>query len=723
MSGLIAVVLAATLWATSRELEKALLRTGGERALAAADQVSTMMAQGTARGMTEVRRVAGDDAVRRLLEGPTTELDAARQIVRPLAVASQPPVELRAANGALVLSVEPARGRALEFSARVPLRPGLSPFLVSGDAVFYGVVAEVTPKAAAGIALGSPARGVLGYVVVRRVLTTAQITETLNRLVGGGAFVSVGDPTDGVWTNFSKVLAPPPVDRTKKGVTSYRLANGDVRIGAMSLIAGTPWAAWIEFPRERILEPLYGVRRRIVMMGLLIMGVAIVLASAVSARMTKPIRELATAATAIADGDFSPRVRTERRDEIGRLGLAFRAMSERVEVSHRELESRVAERTTTLSEARAVLEERVADLNVARAELDRFFSLSIDLLCIADCDGRLLRVNPAWQHTLGWTAEELTSVPYLDRVHPADRDATSAEAAALANGGVTVHFENRYRTKDGSYRWLSWNSAAAADQGRLYAAARDITNEKATAEALERHVTELKATNDELESFTYSVSHDLRAPLRHVTGFASMLEKSAAGRLSETETRYVRTIVEAASRMGRLIDDLLTFSRMGRSALARRRVSLNQVLREALHEVRGARPNDGVEWTIHALPDVDGDPAMLRLALINLLSNALKYSAGRPHPAIEVGEDGSDARESVIYVRDNGVGFDMQYAHKLFGVFQRLHNADAFEGTGIGLANVRRIVHRHGGRVWGQGVVDRGATFFIALPNVQEASA
>jgi light-regulated signal transduction histidine kinase (bacteriophytochrome) len=222
--------------------------------------------------------------------------------------------------------------------------------------------------------------------------------------------------------------------------------------------------------------------------------------------------------------------------------------------------------------------------------------------------------------------------------------------------------------------------------------------------------------NHELEAFSYSVSHDLRAPLRHITGFASLLQRSAASRLSEQEARHMRTIIDAATRMGRLIDDLLAFSRMGRTALDLQPISLDAVVDDALLELHGL-PGREVAWTIHRpLPIVAGDPAMLRLVFVNLLSNAVKYAGARDVPAIEIGATGGDGAETVVFVRDNGVGFDMQYAHKLFGVFQRLHSADAFEGTGIGLANVRRIVQRHGGRVWAEGIVDAGATFFFSLP-------
>jgi signal transduction histidine kinase len=227
---------------------------------------------------------------------------------------------------------------------------------------------------------------------------------------------------------------------------------------------------------------------------------------------------------------------------------------------------------------------------------------------------------------------------------------------------------------------------------------------------------ELEAVNAELEAFSYSVSHDLRAPLRHVTGFASLLEARAKDRLDAQCSRYVQTISQAANRMGQLIDDLLAFSRIGRGQLVRRTVRLNDLVREARDEVTFGLTNRDIEWQIADLPAVEGDPAMLRLVMINLLSNAVKYTSPRPHARIEIGADAATNGEVIVFVRDNGVGFDMQYVGKLFGVFQRLHGTDEFEGTGIGLANVRRIVNRHGGRVWAEGAVDQGATFYVALP-------
>jgi signal transduction histidine kinase len=248
---------------------------------------------------------------------------------------------------------------------------------------------------------------------------------------------------------------------------------------------------------------------------------------------------------------------------------------------------------------------------------------------------------------------------------------------------------------------------------------------------LEQSVTELTQANQEAEAFSYSVSHDLRAPLRHISGFVDLLRRGSHDRLDEKGQRHLDTIARAARNMGQLIDDLLAFSRVSRTRPHREAVDLGFLVREVVQPVRVEAADRAVEWVIGDLPRVTADPALIRIVLTNLVGNAVKYTRTRPRPRIEIGAlDGAAAPEAtdgahgqaVLFVRDNGVGFDMEYAGKLFGVFQRLHRAEEFEGTGIGLATVRRIVDRHGGQTWASGQVDEGATFYFSLPLAERSA-
>lgn len=261
---------------------------------------------------------------------------------------------------------------------------------------------------------------------------------------------------------------------------------------------------------------------------------------------------------------------------------------------------------------------------------------------------------------------------------------------------------------------------AILEQRQAEEASRAKTEELVTvqreSEAIRRLNEQLEASNRELEAFSYSISHDLRAPLRHIDGFADLLQKHTAATADEKGRRYLGTISQSAKQMGLLIDNLLAFSRIGRAELSRTTVNLNKLLKDVVQSMRQDLDGRRIAWTIASLPSVFGDQAMLRQVLVNLVGNAVKYTGPREEARIEVGSQNGTPGEVVIFVRDNGVGFDMKYADKLFGVFQRLHSASEFEGTGIGLANVQRIVRRHGGRVWGEGVVDAGATFYVSLP-------
>lgn len=243
----------------------------------------------------------------------------------------------------------------------------------------------------------------------------------------------------------------------------------------------------------------------------------------------------------------------------------------------------------------------------------------------------------------------------------------------------------------------------------------DVLNQE-----LSNHVRQLEAANKELEAFSYSVSHDLRAPVRHISGYLELLEKQDVACLDEKSRHYLDVVAAAAKRMGLLIDDLLSFSRMGRAEMMKSRIDFGALVQEVVRELAADAPGREIEWEIAPLPVVVGDRAMLRQVMVNLIANALKFSRSSPVARIEIGAVTDHAQETLFYVKDNGVGFDMRYQDKLFGLFQRLHAQEEFEGTGVGLANVHRIVLRHGGRTWAEGDPGKGAVFWFSLPKTEE---
>lgn len=315
--------------------------------------------------------------------------------------------------------------------------------------------------------------------------------------------------------------------------------------------------------------------------------------------------------------------------------------------------------------------------------------------------------------------DQLPGVPVILLVDP-DLENMALEAVKQGATDYVVKTAARIRR-------LPFSIEIALDRARIAEDGKKAKNELTQLTLdLEKRVTDrtaqLASANQELEAFSYSVSHDLRAPLRAIEGFAQILLEDHSGQLDPEARRCLNVIITSTERMNRLIEDLLAFSRLTRAEFETRPINMTELAQSAAGELRRSDPNSKAQITIPPLLPVKADAAMLRQVWINLISNALKFSRKQSNPEIELGSyiDGS---EQVYYVKDNGVGFDMQYAPKLFNVFQRLHRSDQFEGTGVGLAIVRRIIHRHGGRTWAEGKVGAGATFWFSLPVEGENSS
>ena len=378
-----------------------------------------------------------------------------------------------------------------------------------------------------------------------------------------------------------------------------------------------------------------------------------------------------------------------------------------------------------LRQTRNELEIQVAE----RTQQASLLNLTHDSIFVRDASDVVTYWNRGAQELFGWRPEEAVG----RHVHELLRSVFQApveeiHADLLRSGRWEGEFES---TKaDGTKvivasRW-SLQRDERGQPAAILETSNDITLRKqgeqeigTLNEELGKRSADLEASNKELEAFAYSISHDLRAPLRHMAGFTELLQKNTASVLDEKSKRYVTMILESAQRMGNLIDDLLAFSRISRAEAHKTAVDLEELVQEAVTEAQQDTRGRDIVWRVGRLPHCYGDRSMLRLVLVNLISNAVKFTRTRARAKIEIGCLKEEKDQVVVFVRDNGVGFDMRYASKLFGVFQRLHRAETFEGTGIGLATVQRIVHRHGGKVWAESLVDKGSTFYFSLAKNQ----
>lgn len=517
-----------------------------------------------------------------------------------------------------------------------------------------------------------------------------------------------------------KIFARYPAELKLDDVAPPPAASGH-RIDFASLVAYQP-----VLHNQKRLGTLYlksdmgAMRERFQLYGVivvLVIGSSLLVAVFFSQRLQKgisvPIMDLAETARAVSwRRDFSVRAVKHGNDELGALTDAFNDML-----------TQIHQRDQALRESETRL----------RAVLNSALSAVI----VTDELGTIIDWNARAEKVFGWTRREALGLTFTETIIPPQtpgaRPLAIKEFAAQGQGkSAAWPVEMTASCRDGRKLpvELAMNSLSTEGVVSYCAFITDITERKRAAaeilalnQQLERRVIErtaqLENANKELEAFSYSVSHDLRAPLRHIDGFASMLTSHVKEGLDDKAKRYLTIINDSAKRMGRLIDDLLMFSRNGRAELKCTAVKLADMIEEVHLQLAAESQGRKIEWRIGAIPDVYADAALLRQVVINLLSNAVKYTRPRPHAIIEVGAQIGPDAEVVVFVKDNGAGFNPKYTARLFGVFQRLHADSEFEGTGVGLANVQRIILRHGGRVWAEGEVDVGATFYFSLPSVR----
>ncbi|MGB8355515.1 MAG: ATP-binding protein [Chthoniobacteraceae bacterium] len=415
------------------------------------------------------------------------------------------------------------------------------------------------------------------------------------------------------------------------------------------------------------------------------------------------------------------------------------ARTEQAEARTEEAKSRTEQAETRTEQAemhteqvvmQTELYERRSEQAIRSSELNyrRLFEAARDGILVINADTRKITdANPFIIDLLGFQIEELRGKELWQLGMPKDADA-NREAFCILQKDYFVRYEHLpLQSKTGQCCEVEFVSNLYEEDGRkvIQCNVRDITERKRARDEieklnlnLERRVTlrtsELKEANQELESFSYSISHDLRAPLRAMGGFTRILEKELAGKASKESLHAIERIRSNATKMGELIDGLLDFSSLGRQALTKRKLDPSSLVREVVEELRGEMEGRRVEVEVAELPPCTGDATLLKQVFVNLLCNALKYSTGSDPAVIKVGSV-EENEETIYFVQDNGAGFDMAYADKLFQVFQRLHGADEFEGSGVGLAIVQRIIQRHGGRIWAKSEVNKGAVFYFTL--------
>lgn len=430
-------------------------------------------------------------------------------------------------------------------------------------------------------------------------------------------------------------------------------------------------------------------------------------------------------------------VKGETRGELLLRSLQYAIQRKQAELALKQSSEQLAERAKKqLGRYNDALQLETVEryrIEAALRESERRFLATFEQSAVGmahvGSDGRFLRVNHRLCQMLGYSDDELQSLDLPEIVHPEDEEADQPQRKRLLNGAVRDYtVERRLKRKDGTFQGFRETvSLVRSEQGdpRYFVTVFEHQGNNSGArhgqdgEELEKQLAdcrrELAAVNGELDALSYSVSHDLRAPLRAVSGFSRILSRDYAEQLPAEARQYLDLVSDGAIRLDQLIRDLLSYSRLGRQPVQRQAVDLGRMVAECMHHVLLAHEGRMIEFQAGNLPSWPADPALLREVFLALLDNAVKFTAGRDPARVEVGAEIVDGQLQV-HVRDNGIGFDMNYAHKLFGVFQRLHRSDEFPGTGIGLAIAQRTVQRHGGRMWAEAAPDQGATFFFTLP-------
>jgi signal transduction histidine kinase len=559
-------------WTSYLGVKKAALKVGQDRLRSLTEQLGSIFGQSSQNFLTVTRASAGQDSIRRFLQsgGKESRVESLAAMGKLHTDSTSLLVELLDVNKVQVLrSGKPGIAIKVNLDSLLTdlsVRPEsceIGKILKAGDSLYYPIVASVTDKTQ-----------IIGYLIRWRLVhASPKAIEQFSKLIGTNATLWIGNNDGSLWTDMINPVPRPPVDTAHLNTFfAYSSPKAKRIIATAQRIPNTPWVVLVGFSEQTILDASNSFLRSILIIGGLLIIIGIAIAWLMSRNITRPLKKLTAATSAIAGGDYSSAVQVDRNDELGDLARSFNIMTTRVQTAQLGLEKKVQERTA-----------------------------------------------------------------------------------------------------------------------------------------------QLETANKELEAFSYSVSHDLRAPLRAISGYAMILKEDYGTKLNDEANRITDRIVSNAKMMGQLIDDLILFSQMGVKKVAHQKVDMKQLATACIEELLQNEPPNKYQVHIHPLPPCLGDHNLIKQVWMNLISNAIKYSSKQPVPCIEIGcMEG--AYMHIYFIRDNGVGFDMQHADKLFGVFQRLHSQKDFEGTGIGLAFAKRIILKHNGEIRAESSVGEGAAFYFTLP-------
>jgi PAS domain S-box-containing protein len=718
-------------------LKKAVLAIGSERLSSITDQLSSMLGQSTQVLINSGNATAAQSTVIACLKsnGKGFRKEALETLDKLHRDSNWVAVTLINADFLPVLRADNSKGEVkinlkdvIKYNPVGPNSTLIGRMFAVNGVMYYPIITSVSEK-----------KQIIGYIIeLIHLNATRQAVTQLSKLVGTGAGFYLTNTDQSFWTDMVKPVAKPPIKASQMGkVMEYTNAGGRRMMGSAKNVAGSDWLVMVEFPEDAVLAGVRTFLRWILAIGLVLTAAGIFAAWVMSRKITKPMNQLTAAATAISQGNYLTPVSVSgyRDDELGKLANAFNVMQVQVYQTWQALEEKVIERTSELQEE---IKLRKATEESLRVSSQRYHQLVEEVkdyaIIMLDANGKVLVWNKGAEKIKGYKEDEILGKSftcfYTKEAIKAGKPQKILDTAARDGRSEDEGWRVR---KDGSKFWANVIFTAIYDaENKLSGFAkitRDITERKKLeeerrliSEKLEERVKEvaiqslqLEAVNKELEAFSYSVSHDLRTPLRAISGYSNMLKEDYETELDAEGKRIVRNIMSNAKMMGQLIDDLLAFSRLGKKELMRTKVDMQSLASAIVNELLSHEPENKYNIRIGLLPPAEADPVMIKQAIMNLIGNAIKYSSKKADPEIEIGhKDGGT--NTIYFIKDNGAGFDMAYADKLFGVFQRLHSQEEFEGTGVGLALVKRIIDKHKGEIWAEGQENVGATFYFSLP-------